>query len=74
MGADVGMVVLVSLLVQLGIHHIPATQELFQIGDLPLADCALAFALGLVPVSVLELSKLIRRSWTVAPKPANAVS
>jgi len=54
-------VVLVSVLVQLGIHHIPATQELFQIGDLPLADCALAFGLGLVPVSVLELGKLARR-------------
>jgi Ca2+-transporting ATPase len=54
-------VVLVSSLVQLGIHHIPATQELFRIGDLPLADCVLAFGLGLVPVSVLELTKLLRR-------------
>ncbi|MEO8179766.1 MAG: cation-translocating P-type ATPase [Deltaproteobacteria bacterium] len=54
-------VVAVSVLVQLGLHHIPATQELFQIGALPLADCALSFGLGLVPVSVLELSKLLRR-------------
>jgi Ca2+-transporting ATPase len=65
-------VVLVSILVQLGIHHIPATQALFQIGDLPLADCALAFALGLIPVSVLELSKLLRRPWAAPRSAANA--
>ncbi len=61
-------VVLVSILVQLGIHHIPATQELFRIGALPLADCALAFALGLVPASVLELSKLLRRKRPIVAK------
>jgi Ca2+-transporting ATPase len=54
-------VVSVSVLMQLGLHHIPATQELFQIGPLPFADCILAFGLGLVPVSVLELDKLRRR-------------
>jgi Ca2+-transporting ATPase len=54
-------VVVLSFLVQLGIHHIPATQALFQIGDLPLADCLLAVALGLIPVTVIELSKLLRR-------------
>jgi Ca2+-transporting ATPase len=65
-------VVVVSVLVQLGIHHIPATQELFQIGALPLADCALAFVLGLVPVTVLELSKLLRRTWAEPRRAANA--
>jgi Ca2+-transporting ATPase len=54
-------VVAVSGLLQLGMHHIPVTQDLFQIGALPLADCILAFGLGLVPVSVLELDKLRRR-------------
>jgi Ca2+-transporting ATPase len=54
-------IVLVSIFLQLGLHHIPFSQELFQIGDLPLADCALALVLGLIPVSILELTKLVRR-------------
>ena len=55
-------VVGVSVAVQLGIHHIPATQALFQIGDISLADCTLGLVVGLVPVTVIELSKLIRRA------------
>jgi len=55
-------VTVASTLVQLGLHHIPATQELFQIGPLSLADGVLALGLGLIPVSVLELSKLLHRS------------
>lgn len=54
-------VVLISMLVQLGIHHIPATQELFGIGTLPLTDCVLAVLVGLIPFVVLELNKLLRR-------------
>jgi Ca2+-transporting ATPase len=54
-------VVVVSVFLQIGLHHIPWTQLLFQIGDLPLADCALALGLGLIPVSILELTKLARR-------------
>ncbi|MCG3174805.1 MAG: Calcium-transporting ATPase 1 [Myxococcota bacterium] len=54
-------VVAVSLFLQIGLHHIPWTQALFQIGDIPLADCALALGLGLIPVSLLELTKFVRR-------------
>ncbi len=54
-------VVAISVFMQLGLHHIPWTQELFQIGALPLSDCALSLGLGLIPVSVLELTKLARR-------------
>jgi Ca2+-transporting ATPase len=54
-------VVVVSVLLQLAIHHIPATQALFQIGSMSLADCALALGIGLVPVTGLELAKLARR-------------
>lgn len=67
-------VVAVSVLLQLGMHHIPVTQKLFQIGALPLADCALALGLGLVPVSILELSKLLRRLRTAPSKTAKAVA
>ena len=62
-------VVVVSAFVQLGIHHIPATQALFQIGDLSLADCALALVLGLIPVTVLEVSKLLRRGRLLRARP-----
>jgi Ca2+-transporting ATPase len=54
-------VVTVSILVQLIIHHVPETQALFQIGDLSMADCALSVLVGLFPVSMIEVSKLVRR-------------
>lgn len=54
-------VVLVSALVQIGIHHIPGTERLFQIGTISMEDCALSVLIGLVPVSVVECAKLVRR-------------
>ncbi|HEX2880348.1 MAG TPA: cation-translocating P-type ATPase [Polyangiaceae bacterium] len=54
-------VVLISISLQLAIHHLPATQKLFEIGDLALADCAFAVLVALIPVSALELIKLVRR-------------
>ena len=54
-------VVVVSVLVQLAIHHMPFTRSLFEIGELSLQDCALSVALGFIPVSVLEIAKLLRR-------------
>gem|GEM_PF-5089122 len=54
-------VVIVSLGVQVALHHIPATQSLFQIGTLSLGDWGLSLLVGLGPVSALELSKLVRR-------------
>jgi len=54
-------VVAVSVLLQLGIHHIPWTQELFGIGPISLAECGITLLVGLVPVTVLELAKLVRR-------------
>ena len=53
-------IVLGSAAIQLAIHHVPWTQALFQIGELSATDCAIAFVLGLVPVTVLELVKLAR--------------
>ncbi len=55
-------VVVLSIIVQLSIHHFPATQALFQIGELSLADCGLGLLVGLGPVSAIELSKLVRRA------------
>jgi hypothetical protein len=58
-------VVIVSSLIQIGIHHIPATQSLFQIRSLSLADSALSLFIGLCPVTFLEMQKLIRRKMRI---------
>ena len=54
-------VVFFSLLMQLGIHYIPAAQAVFEVGPLSAADCALTLLVALVPVTVIEVSKLLRR-------------
>jgi Ca2+-transporting ATPase len=54
-------VVALSVFLQLGLHHMPWAQALFEVGALSLSDCALVLGLGLIPGSVLELSKLARR-------------
>jgi Ca2+-transporting ATPase len=61
-------VVIVSVVVQLAIHHIPTMRRLFQLSPLSLEDCALSLLLGLIPVSILELSKLIKRRVLGEPK------
>ena len=53
-------VLALSVIVQIGIHHIPATQVFFEIGSLSLADLMTVVLLGLVPVTMLEVRKLIR--------------
>jgi P-type Ca2+ transporter type 2C len=55
-------VVVASVFVQLAIHAIPATQAFFQIAPLSRADAVLALAIGLCPVTVVELQKLVRRA------------
>jgi Ca2+-transporting ATPase len=60
-------IVVASVLVQIGIHHIPATQSLFQIGTLSLADCALTLSLGMLPFAILESLKILRRCRRGAP-------
>jgi Ca2+-transporting ATPase len=59
-------IVVISGMIQIGISYIPATESLFQIGSISLRDCLLSVALGLVPVTVLELKKLISRERPIA--------
>lgn len=54
-------VVLASVLIQLGIHHIPATRSIFRIGAISLSDCILSLVIGLLPVTFVECGKLVRR-------------
>ena len=57
-------VVVFSVLMQLGIHHIPAAQAIFDTSPLSAADCALTLLVALGPVTAIEVWKLIRRSNT----------
>jgi P-type Ca2+ transporter type 2C len=54
-------VVVVSVVLQLAMHNIPATQAAFEIVGLSRAECAGALAVALVPVTTIELSKVVRR-------------
>jgi Ca2+-transporting ATPase len=54
-------VVLVSASLQLAIHYLPATRELFRINAITISHALLATGLGLIPVTVIELAKLGRR-------------
>jgi Ca2+-transporting ATPase len=54
-------VVVVSALLQMGLPHLPATAALFALQPLSAADLTLALGLGLLPVSTLEIVKLLRR-------------
>lgn len=56
-------VVAFSVLLQLGIHHIPAAQAVFEIGPLSAADCALTLLVAMGPVTAIEVTKLVRR-WS----------
>jgi hypothetical protein len=44
------------------LHHVPAAQAVFEIGPWSAADCALSLAVGLVPVSVIEIGKMLKAS------------
>ena len=55
-------VVLFSVLMQLGMHYIPAVQSVFEIGPLSAADCALTLLVALGPVTAIEVWKLVSRA------------
>ncbi len=53
-------VVAVSFALLLAIHHVPLFQALFQIAPITLDQCIGWIAVGLIPLIVLELRKVIR--------------
>jgi Ca2+-transporting ATPase len=55
-------VIALSVLVQVSVHYVPLTQRIFKIGALSSADWALTLLVALVPVTAIELSKLVRHS------------
>jgi P-type Ca2+ transporter type 2C len=58
-------VVAVSVFLQFAIHYVPQLDRLFQITPLGLPEIVLSLSLGLIPVSAIEISKLIRRRLRV---------
>ncbi len=54
-------VVLLSGVLQMGLHHTPALQVIFKLQPISLLDCLLAVGLALVPVTAIEVVKLARR-------------
>lgn len=63
-------VVTSSVLVQIAIHHLPFTEDLFQIGGLSAADCMLSLVIGLLPVTIIEMTKLLRTTRGPISAPA----
>jgi Ca2+-transporting ATPase len=59
-------VVIGSAALQLALQRVPAAARLFDVAPLGAADLVRAVALALVPVSALELTKLLRRALRAA--------
>jgi P-type Ca2+ transporter type 2C len=60
-------VVVFSALIQLAIHYIPAAEVVFQIRPLSGADWTFTLCVALVPVTVIEVGKLLRRWYARRP-------
>lgn len=54
------LVVAAGFALQLAIHHIPMFQTLFKIEPITLAQCVSWFAIGFIPLIVLELRKIVQ--------------
>lgn len=61
-------IVVASFALQLAIHHLPALQAIFGTAPISFGQCVAWLVLGSVPLGVLELRKVLRRS-RAAPRP-----
>ncbi|MFZ5843595.1 MAG: cation-translocating P-type ATPase [Pseudomonadota bacterium] len=52
-------IITISMVVQIGIHHIPFTQVLLGLHAISAADCALALLVACIPLLVLEGAKAV---------------
>jgi magnesium-transporting ATPase (P-type) len=55
-------IVMASFALQLAIHHLPALQGLVGTAPITLPQCLVWLVLGAIPVTILELQKLLQRS------------
>jgi Ca2+-transporting ATPase len=51
----------ISILIQPWMHHVPILQAVFQTTHMGLWDCFLLLAVGAVPLTLLEIGKMLRR-------------
>jgi Ca2+-transporting ATPase len=66
-------IVVASFALQLAIHHLPALQRLFGTAPITLPQCLAWMALGAIPVTMLELWKVLQRSRQVGKPVEKAV-
>ena len=59
------VIVVASFALQLAIHHLPALQALFGTAPISVGQCVAWVVLGSVPLCMLELRKVLRRSRAV---------
>jgi hypothetical protein len=55
------VIVAVSVLIQPWMHHVPIVQAVFQTTPMALWDCLILLAVGAVPLTLLEIGKMLRR-------------
>jgi P-type Ca2+ transporter type 2C len=68
------VVVLISLALQFGLYQFEFSRALFGLGRLSLAELGVALAIGLIPVTVLELAKLVAQQLRAQQVRARPVS
>ncbi len=68
------VIVTASFALQLAIHHIPSLQALFSIEPISLHQCAAWIGLGLIPLAILEIRKLLRQSRQGGESPRGEVT
>ncbi len=56
-------VVLLTGFVQLSLHYLPLSQEIFGLSPLSLSDLLFILPFSLIPITAIELSKLVKRAW-----------
>lgn len=57
-------IVSISFLLQVIIHHVPSLQDVFGIGSVTAIQCFSWIGLGMVPLIVLEIQKLLRNAFS----------
>lgn len=62
-------VVIITGLVQLSLHYIPLTKEVFGLSPLTLSDLFFILPFSLIPITLIETHKLAKRMWRKTSSP-----
>jgi Ca2+-transporting ATPase len=55
--------VLIPVGIQLAVHHLGVFAELFKVHPISIGECAFFMGLALIPVTILEVRKLVRHRY-----------